>query len=465
MYSAQLFCEERRYSKIEKFPPSSKEYPNFYSCSSFSFELMEGEAIVIPSGWLHYVESKEGSDDSNYNLNIATNYFYKPKQQESTIFELSQMRHKGMKSIEMFQSSNICSESICHAFDTNTPVRISGIFNDHKQLSSSVLCDMFSSNEITVHVSCNTCFVPPNVIPFKNTEMASHLETISFDDFLRKPKNEHGKENYYIMDNSEYRKELKNYQPSFCPQTQNYDTLATNLWVNMGNINTLLHFDPFDNLFIQHRGSKMFILFPPFEHKHLYMLNPYPIDFVLSLKNMLSFSHSKSFPCVQPYKNIYNNSLCRLIIEEFKTKAIDNHFEITPKSRLFISIKERLFEVFNEYKRSLECNDVLPYKVPIVNGISTFNMFMFREKGWQTKWISAKMDIIQNGERISYTSTNFIVFLNDVDDGGVQIMDIHFPCDQGCTIIFPRSSFIPYRIKAPSSQNVYFLSGSFTSSV
>jgi hypothetical protein len=149
----------------------------------------------------------------------------------------------------------------------NTNITINDLkntFNNDDLIISSSNSNFFASNYIKGYLP-NNC----------------QENYMNFNDFLNM-NNKVTNYNYYIIQESEnYLEKLNDIKkPYFITNLNN-----RNLWINFGNVYTVLHYDCYDNFIWQVQGSKRIILFPPSERNKLYMYNPYPLDFLYNIRN------------------------------------------------------------------------------------------------------------------------------------------------------------------------------------
>lgn len=447
------FYDERRYSSLKSFNPDSNIYPKYYTSKKFEIELNEGEAITIPCGWLHYIYSNPPTSPDKYN--IALNYFNKNIISELHIFRDSYKLHSNIENIDSYKSSEINYTDINNSFQKNIPIHIKNIFDNkcNSKLDFFNLYNLLENSNIDVLVSSTQFFPPLNLLPYESSQ-SIYTSNIAFSDFLSWNHSEPNSCNIYIMDNYQYSKKLYKYIPQFINSNELF---STNLWVNYGNIFSLLHYDPYDNIFIQHVGSRKIILIPPYEQKNMYMLNPYPIEFVIQLKESRIFKNDY-INFIQDFDNVLPKNICNRIINDFKT---NKSFSAENKTYVISMLTEN----YRDYYNINRLNDIYPYICPNLYNISDVYPLEIKKKTtlkFCNSWIMDHEFYIDSDKVILENTNTFILYLNTLQCGGeLEVMLNNYNPICGKLYIFPSHESLPYRIHMPISEDLYIIKGTF----
>jgi len=223
----EQFFSERRFSKIVDEFPDKNLYPLYYTAHKLEISIGPGEGIFIPAGWFHFVFS-------NGELNTAVNFWHVAKMEEGVRNKDSpiKFRHE-IKDLEL---------------DENTEVEVS--------LTKTNIVGTRS-----VKSRCKDTLLQEVTKPLKQfyEEKDPHSYVVQSRQFPHLDKHRIDKE-------SEFRQNT--------------------VWINFGNIRTLLHYDLDDNYLCQVEGTKRVLLFPPEDRDLLYLWNPYPLEIINSLEVM-----------------------------------------------------------------------------------------------------------------------------------------------------------------------------------
>ena len=222
---------ESKYSVIINETPDKEQFPLYYEASRKEYIIEPGERLFIPAGWFHQVFS-EGDD-----VNCAVNFWYEAVGNYNDVsFPTKQSHDIKIDLIEFFK-------------DETQPLLVTK-----------------SKKKI----------FPPINLRHRFEDIVSQ-ELISFKDFYNS-KNPR----LYLLQHLEMDK-LKKYA---FPHISN--VVMSNIWVNFGNgTHSLIHFDRLDNWLCQISGRKRVVLYPRSEADKLYLMNPYPPEFINNLMDDL----------------------------------------------------------------------------------------------------------------------------------------------------------------------------------
>lgn len=270
------FIIQRRFSRITNIKPDVNNFPLYYEAYKLEFDIKEGEGLFIPFGWYHYVISEDVNKDTS--LNIAISHSMK-----SSLIDY-QLNTNLSNYIDNIRKYNLL-------YDNNN--NINNIINLHKQdsvpfkllnmpktnITINNLKNTFNNDNLII-TSSNSNFFASNYIKEYRSYNCEE-KYMKFNDFLNTNNKETNYNYYLIQESKEYLEKLNNIKiPYFVNNCTN-----RNLWINFGNVYTVLHYDCYDNFLWQIQGRKRILLFPPSERNKLYMYNPYPLDFLYNLKD------------------------------------------------------------------------------------------------------------------------------------------------------------------------------------
>ena len=239
MENFNRFFEDHRCSTIATEFPDKAHYPLFYEAKRLEFIIETGDMLYIPAGWYHLVISDTA--DEKTGLNVAINYFYdiewnstKPDRQYPM-----KLRH-----------------DICEQID----------YMKYLESNEKILCTECLHDRYTHHT--NRC------TQTKSDECIDHY--LTWSEFYSKNKSwyaaAHGDEKLMAFD----------------PKGHAFgETISGAWWINFGNITSRMHYDEADNLLCQIAGRKKVILFPHSEWSKLYLINPYPPEFLHQILQLL----------------------------------------------------------------------------------------------------------------------------------------------------------------------------------
>jgi hypothetical protein len=235
-----------RYSYITEEFPDKNQFPRFYEAKRVEITLNPGDALYIPAGWFHWVFSEDPEPDTG--LNVAINYWY------NTIWSATDVDH-------------------------DFPIKTS--HNIHKTIDYLNFLKTFNDKKIYCSKSENKngSFSLPYIRWIQNDTVKCTDEYLTWNEFYNKRLLN---EKWYMWGNTDTRLE------AYDPKILNNSIKNSNWWVNFGNVNTAMHFDSNDNILCQMAGRKRVILFPHSEWANLYLINPYPpefIDYIVTLLN------------------------------------------------------------------------------------------------------------------------------------------------------------------------------------
>jgi Cupin-like domain len=237
----QRFETGQRYSYITDEFPDKKQFPKFYDAKRIDITLEPGDMLHLPAGWYHWVFSEE--PDPETGLNVAINYWYKD------------------------------NWNMAH-LDRDPPIKTTHTI--HKSIEYMNFLKTFGDKKMYCSSSDNGCFTLPSVRWIQNDAVKCEDHYLSFNEFYEK---RNTKEHWYLWAIPDDR--LKAYDPKI-EQTWELKQNA-NWWVNFGHVNTAMHYDSTQNLLCQIAGKKRLILFPHSEWSKLYLINPYPPEFIYNI--------------------------------------------------------------------------------------------------------------------------------------------------------------------------------------
>lgn len=241
----ERFFEDHRCSNIATEFPNKDVFPLFYEAKRLEFIIEPGDMLYIPTGWYHLVISD--TVDEKTGLNVAINYFY-----ENNWDFTDPIYHYPLK----------LKHRICEQID----------YMKHLEKHETISCTECPHNRFTHWV--NRC---------PSTEIDSCIDhKLSWKDFYNKNK---------CMYAAAYGDEEL---MSFDPKARTFGkTISAAWWINFGNMTSRIHYDCADNLLCQIAGRKRVILFPHSEWPKLYLINPYPPEFLHQVRQLLKLHTSK----------------------------------------------------------------------------------------------------------------------------------------------------------------------------
>ena len=240
----QRFEIGHRYSYITNEFPDKKQFPKFYDAKRIEITLEPGDMLDLPAGWYHWVFSEE--PDPETGLNVAINYWYED------------------------------NWNITH-LDRDPPIKTTHTI--HKSIEYMNFLKTFGDKKIQCSSSDTGCFTLPCVRWIQNDTVKCDDYYMSFNEFYEKCKSG---ENWYLWAIRDDR--LIPYDPKM---DERMKLKSSNWWVNSGNVNTVMHYDSTSNLLCQISGKKRIVLFPHSEWSKLYLINPYPPEFIHNVQQCL----------------------------------------------------------------------------------------------------------------------------------------------------------------------------------
>lgn len=236
------FFEDHSCSIIATEFPDKEQFPLFYKAKRLEFIIEQGDMLYIPAGWYHLIISD--TVDEKTGLNVAINYFYETKWTFTNPDYKYPLKNK-------------------HSIHTK--------FNyiKHLQKHENILCTECKNMRYT-H-SINRC------LQTESDECVNHI--LNWNDFYSK--RIENKCFYAAAYGDEY-------LLTFDPKSESFgNTISAAWWINFGNVTSRMHYDEADNLLCQIAGSKKVILFPHSEWSKLYVINPYPPEFLNQVRQLL----------------------------------------------------------------------------------------------------------------------------------------------------------------------------------
>ena len=221
----EKWFHERRYSRITDEEPDPITFPNYYKANRTEYILNPGDMLFIPSGWFHFVFSKDPDPVSG--LNVALNFWYR-KPEKTRIEE------------------NILSPRV----------------GKHSIRFEDVL-ETIGDEEFKVSISPLGFFPPDNL---KHIYPEISRKNMRLQEFFaaRNPQQ-------YISQNT--LKKLDKFSVESGPP-------RSSLWLNWGNCRTIPHYDGDNNWLCQIKGVRKVIMIPNSDRDLLYLYNSHPLDFI-----------------------------------------------------------------------------------------------------------------------------------------------------------------------------------------
>lgn len=289
----EQFFSERRFSKIVDEFPDKNLYPLYYTAHKSEITIGPGEGIFIPAGWFHFVFS---SGD----MNKALNFWHVAKQFEEGLRTKDtpiKFRHD-IKELEL---------------DENTEVEVS-------QSTTNIV------GTRSIKSRCKDTLVQEVTKPLKQfyEEKDPHSYVVQSRQFPHLDK-------YRIDKESEFK--------------------GSTVWLNFGNIRTLLHYDLDDNYLCQVEGTKRILLFPPEDRDLLYLWNSYSLEVINALEIMFYNSDE-----IHTFLKFISNEDCTRFIEQGLTQE-DNQIMV-----------EKYYDKLHGYHEKMGTD------VPVHIGVPTFRV-------------------------------------------------------------------------------------------
>lgn len=242
---SQRFEVGHRYSYITEEFPDRKQFPKFYEAKRLEIILEPGDMLELPSGWYHWVFSED--PDPETGLNVAINYWYKDT------WDLTQL-------------------------DRNPPIKTT--HKIHKTIDYFNFLKTLGDDQLFCSMSNTGCFTLPKARWIQNDTVKCSDHYLTFNEFYEK---RNSGEHWYLWGFPD--KRLEPYKPLLYKDRV---LSSVNWWVNFGNVNTAMHYDGTNNLLCQIAGRKRLVLFPQSEWPNLYLINPYPPEFIHHVQKLLN---------------------------------------------------------------------------------------------------------------------------------------------------------------------------------
>lgn len=263
------FIIQRRFSRITSITPDRNDFPLYYESYKLEFVINEGECLFIPNGWYHYVLSEDVNKDTS--LNIAISHFMKSPVNDYQLSTDLDYYINNIKKYNLLYDNNKDDINNIIKLHKTDSVPFTCINMSKTDITINDLQNIFNNDELLINSSINNFFTSNYIKEFNPKNC---VETyMKFNDFLNMNKKITDYNYYLIQENEKYLNSIG--IPSFIHNLKN-----RNLWINFGNVYTVLHYDCYDNFLWQIQGKKRIILYPPSERNKLYMYNPYPLEFL-----------------------------------------------------------------------------------------------------------------------------------------------------------------------------------------
>lgn len=275
------FFNQRRFSKIPEPYPKDPIYKDYNSIKKIEITLKPGQMLFIPAGWFHYVLSE--APDKKTELNVSINFFtaYTDGCLDCKDFTNHPFPDTLVKeSVKTISYDKYTRESqpfvIKDYFKENSLWNVFGI-------TKSNLQNFIKKEKVVVTRSDNSMFSSNYTIDYFPNSCQE--ETMTIDDFIRLSELHKGKYNYYLL------QQEVNQESMVLPNFINEKFLVKNsLWINFGNVYSSLHYDMYNNVFVQVQGVKKVILIPPNKKNKLNIMNPLDTRFLCTLRKMVDYS-------------------------------------------------------------------------------------------------------------------------------------------------------------------------------
>lgn len=405
------FFHTRRFSSYVHKNPCCNEYPNYYNAKRFEVILNEGDALYIPSGWFHHIYS----ETTTSNINMSINFWTDTNKNEKNIFQQSYTHIEHIPSLDI--SSNFNYDM--HVANSQPFTFFTSINNK----SITTLHHVFNNILLNNCKQSNNTFVS-HLIDLNPDDKYSY---ISFTDFL----NQTELYNYVLGNNISHHLNNHSWIQSLMPSFLKNKNIYSHVWLNHGHVSTRNHYDIYENVLLQVYGSKRVLLSPPDERNNLYMINPYPLDFILSLNNMINNDAmyknfivdntmiiNKYNPCIQFYKESLQLNKCSEIIHLLKKNNAKCGYIKLPE------IDTYFFETLNHYlNKYLSTLKILNISINCEN---------FSDSGYyiENKFVNNHSAVIPTGAALKY-----IWFLNDSEPSFIN--NIEIKAIAGSLLIYP----------------------------
>jgi hypothetical protein len=220
------------YSNIVEEYPDKKIFPRFYKARKLEYILEPGDMLWIPPGWYHWIFSED--PDPETGLNIAVNYWY------NSSWDITDI-------------------------DRGNPVKTTHSIRNYREFLNS-----FSKKRHIVSRSEKKIFSLEHNMWRHGDYLDYECTLMTLDEFVDKKD-----PCTYLSSLDDPR--LLQFDPKIY---DSWKCSAANWWINFGHVSTVMHFDRADNLFCQVEGRRRVVLFPHSEWPNLYLLNPYPPEFI-----------------------------------------------------------------------------------------------------------------------------------------------------------------------------------------
>jgi ribosomal protein L16 Arg81 hydroxylase len=400
------FYHTRRFSSYVHKNPCSNQYPNYYKARRFEVILNEGDTLYIPSGWFHHIYSEEVSS----NINMSINFWTNTDKKEINIFNQS---YSHINTIPVLDSSK--------SIDYETNVKLSQPFTFYTAFEKPTVQQLY---ELFNNLLLNNCKQSYNTFISHLVDLNSeHKYTyITFDEFIKQTDNY----NYVLGNNISQHLNNNKWIQSLIPSFLKNKDIFTHVWLNHGNVSTRNHYDIYENILFQVYGSKIVLLCPPDERANLYMINPYPLKFILQLNNNLYNKSlilenksivNKESPFIQFYTNCLKSEVCKQIINIFN----DNNAKCGFLTH--IEIDKYLFEKLNvNLSKYLDVLKILNIELDFQN---------INDTGYYVENILYS----NNSNTPKGAVLKYIMFLNDAES--TYINDVEIPGSEGSLLIYP----------------------------
>lgn len=359
------FYHGRRYSSILTPKPDPNIYPNYYKAKRLEIILHEGEQLFIPMGWFHHVFSESVHPTSG--INLALNFW---KKTNHTEYDLS-LKEVLNPTLPYYDTVSLdCYET--HE-KQNTPF----LTKSSNIVDVSTFLDRYKDLKVFYKTSKTPHFPSNNMI--KDVYIQHECTLNEFVMF------KHDISNFYYLQQCDI--SSTEYTPSFFK-----NVFETNIWLNFGQVNTMNHYDGYENILYQIHGTRRIYLFPPCERFNLYLYNPFDLQFIIKTYNQLKHQ-SKQNTVKDTYIQWFDYSLpielCEKIISYQKSNVQLHDLDPSLDQYVFTRINAYIYSyihlITTQFKRIdiSQCEDTGYFVQEInekINEISPKNQSILKYK-------------------------------------------------------------------------------------
>ena len=246
----QSFYDERRYSYVDNPQPDKEKFPLYYEAQRKEYLLDEGEMLFIPAGWFQYILW----DDPGSN-GVCT----------SVKFRYNNYTFTDTKKNEERPKMGNCSFS----------------FDPHQILTKPLQVLRYKSKQK----------------PFPSEKLGRLYGDLLSGEFLKYDEIIETKNPEYFVMHSDL-PVLDKYAPKYTTK----DFYDSSFLMNFGYTYSHMFYDEKDTWLCQMGGKARVILFPYSDKDKLYLINPYPTQFVETVYETMTSDMfiKRNFNCFEP---------------------------------------------------------------------------------------------------------------------------------------------------------------------